>query len=108
MQVISPTINNPTCITTCSSPISLNVVGPVSFTTAAATTAATTIQSDPSSISTISTLSPEDKKLIYQEVEDPHIGGFILEIAGYVQETRPESPYVSAFNILSKLFILST
>ena len=104
MQVISPTINNPTCITTCNSPISLSVVGPVSFTMAAATT----IQSDPSSISTISTLSPEDKKLIYQEVEDPRIGGFILEIARYVQETRPESPSVSAFNILSKLFILST
>ena len=46
--------------------------------------------------------------VIYQEVEDPRIGGFILEIAGYVQETRPESPPVSAFNILSKLFIFST
>ena len=67
-------------ITTCSSPISLNVVGPLSFTTAT-TPAPSAKSSVEPSIFPVPGLSLEDKNLIYQEVEEPHIGSMILEIS---------------------------
>lgn len=90
-------------ITTCSSPISLNVVGPVSFTTAT-TPAPSAKSSVEPSIFPVPGLSLEDKNLIYQEVEEPHIGGMILEIAGYQQETSHDSPPVSLL-IFDELFL---